>query len=184
MSIFLFLIQCIWFALPAYAANIFASLSAEVKFLQILGFPIDFYQQWKGKRILGDNKTIRGFLIGTFFAILVSFFQHILFKNELIRKISFFDYSKNFLLLGFLLGLGALVGDSFGSFIKRRLNIPCGERFLLLDQLSFICFALLFASFIYPINIKIWLVLLPLTFLLHIVVNHLAFYLKIKKAKW
>lgn len=179
----IFLLKCIWFVLPAYAANIFASLSPKFG-LKKLSFPLDFGKKFMGKPLLGKNKTFRGFIFGLIAALFISFLQHLLYKNNFFFKISIFDYSKNFLLLGFLLGFGAMFGDAFGAFIKRRLGIPPGGKCLVIDQLPFIIFSLIFASFLYKITFEMWTVTLIVTFFLHILSNQIAFYLKIKKVKW
>ena len=47
------------------------------------------------------------------------------------------------ILIGFLLGFGALLGDALGSFLKRRLGIGRGKPAPILDQLDFIIVALI-----------------------------------------
>jgi CDP-2,3-bis-(O-geranylgeranyl)-sn-glycerol synthase len=87
-------------------------------------------------------------------------------------------------LFGFLIGLGALLGDSVGAFIKRRFNIPPGVRLLVVDQVMFVIIALALICFVFVPSIWIWIASIVLTFVLHIIVNHLAFYLKINNNKW
>ena len=101
------------------------------------------------------------------------------------NKISIIDYS-NPIALGFLMGIGAVAGDAIESFFKRRANIKSGKPFIPFDQTDFVIGAYLFVlPFYYSIiTWQLFLSSLVMSFLLHIIVNHLAFYLKIRKEKW
>jgi CDP-2,3-bis-(O-geranylgeranyl)-sn-glycerol synthase len=162
----------------------FASLSGKIKSLSFLDYPVDFKKNLFGKRILGDHKTFRGYLFGVLVGIMVAIIQYMLYQFDFFIKISFYNYNYYPILLGFLMGLGALLGDSFGAFIKRRFNIAPGRRMIVVDQITFIIGGLALSCFIFVPEIWIWIVSIVLGFVLHIVVNHLAFYLKINKNKW
>ena len=57
------ILQALWIIIPAYVSNASAVLVGG-------GTPIDFGKNWSdGKRILGDGKTWRGLLSGTFIDI-------------------------------------------------------------------------------------------------------------------
>ncbi len=85
---------------------------------------------------------------------------------------------------GFLLSLGALTGDSIGSFIKRRLDLQRGQPAPILDQLDFIIGALIlsFIEFIPPLEIII--VVLVLTPMIHLIANIIGYKLKLKREPW
>ena len=83
-----------------------------------------------------------------------------------------------------LIGLGALTGDLVKSFFKRRLGFEPGAKFVPFDQTDFVVGALLFIMPIFGLTLKIFFVSLLLSFMLHIIVNHLAFYLRIRNEKW
>ena len=133
--------------------------------------------------ILGQNKTFRGLIFGIIFAIIIAFIQFILYNNNILVDIAIIDYS-NWLLIGVLLGSGAIFGDLVMSFVKRRMDYEPGRSFVPFDQIDFVIGALIF---IYPLVIlsldKI-LVILFLSFILHVIVNHIAFYSGIRKEKW
>lgn len=169
----MFLIKVIWFFLPAYAANMAASIFK----IKILDFPIS-------EKIFGRNKTYRGFFWGIISALIISFCQKILFSFNLFQKISFLDYSKNFLLVGFLLGFGALFGDLVKSFFKRRFKIPPGGKWIPFDQIDYTLGALILISFLWKPSLEFILIALILNFFLHIFINHLGFWLGIRKNKW
>jgi len=49
-----------------------------------------------------------------------------------------------------VLSFGSMVGDSAGSFVKRRLNIGRGAKAPILDQYNFVAAAILFALLFFP----------------------------------
>lgn len=170
------LLQLILFILPAYVAN-----ASPV----ILGgkTPIDLGQQFSDKkRIFGKSKTIRGFIAGvaagTIAGAILAFFP------QFLPTLSFNDK----LLVSFLLSFGAMAGDLFGSFLKRRSGMESGQESLVSDKLWFLVGALLFAAPVFVNKITLELIdiilLAVLTFFLHIIFNRLAHFLKLKKVPW
>ncbi len=172
----MFWVNCFYFMMPAYFANMAPVIVKNC--CNKLAVPIDF-----GKNIFGKNKTFRGFIFGFLFAIIIAFFQFLLYDFKIFRNLSFIDYS-NWFMVGFLLGFGALFGDLVESFIKRGLNIKPGERFVPWDQLDFVFGALLFVGFVVDLNFRMVLVIIVISFIGHILVNHSAYYLGIRKEKW
>lgn len=179
-GILIFILKCLYLMLPAYFANMAPVI---VKKIGLFNFPIDFNRQINNKPIFGKNKTFRGFAFGVIFSVIIAYFQFLLYNVESFRGISFIDY-ENWLLLGFLMGLGALLGDLIKSFFKRRLNIEPGARFVPFDQTDFVIGALVFIMPVFDLTFKIFITSLLLSFVLHIIVNHIAFYLKIRNERW
>ncbi|MEM0233095.1 MAG: CDP-2,3-bis-(O-geranylgeranyl)-sn-glycerol synthase [Candidatus Nezhaarchaeales archaeon] len=149
------------FVLPAYIANMTPLIVAR---LISKRRPMDLGRYWiDGRRILGDSKSIEGFISGVLSGFLVG-----LFLNDVLR--------------GFLMGLGAMTGDALGSFIKRRLGMAQGESALLLDQYLFVLVALLFCySSGYMLTLDQLVVILVATPILHISSNYVAYLLGIKQ---
>jgi len=176
----LFLLKCFYLMMPAYFANMAPVI---VKKIDLLAFPIDFGKKIGSKPLFGKNKTFRGLAFGIIFAVIIAYAQFLLYRHEYFRSISFFDY-ESWLAFGFLIGLGALTGDLAKSFFKRRLGISPGERFVPFDQTDFVIGALIFIMPVFMVTLKIFLASLLLSFILHIIVNHIAFYLKIRNEKW
>lgn len=172
----MFWLKCFYFILPAYFANMAPVIVKDC--CNKLAVPIDF-----GKNIFGNNKTFRGFIFGILFAIVIVYLQFLLYRFNFFKNLSFFDYS-NWFILGFLFGFGALFGDLIKSFIKRRLYIKPGERFVPWDQLDFVFGALIFVSFVVDLTFKMLLMIIVISFVGHILVNHSAYYLGIRKEKW
>jgi len=118
------IVDSLIYILPAYFAN-----SSPVVFGG--GTPIDFNKKIFGKKIFGIHKTWRGF----FFGLLI---------GTIIGGIEAMFLGKEFLFVAFFLALGALIGDLFGSFVKRQMNIEEGKDVEFIDQIPFVVFAIIF----------------------------------------
>jgi CDP-2,3-bis-(O-geranylgeranyl)-sn-glycerol synthase len=176
----LFIFKCFYLLLPAYFSNMAPVIFKNV--LNKLAIPVDLGKKVNGKEMFGKNKTYRGLIVGTLSGILIAYIQKVLYVNGIIQ-VSFIDFS-NWLAIGFLMGLGAMLGDLIESFAKRQFNIKSGSSFKPWDQIDFIVGAILLSSFVFSYRWLIIVTVLILTFMLHILVNHLAFYLHIRKEKW
>lgn len=174
------IIQCFYFILPAYFANMAPVIVKKINFLEI---PIDFNKKINDKPIFGKNKTFRGLIFGIIFAMIITYLQFLLYKNGLFVEISIIDYS-NWILIGFLMGFGAIFGDLVESFVKRRLNYKPGKSFVPFDQLDFVVGALIFVYPLVMLSLNKIVIILLLSFVLHVIVNHFAFYMNIRKEKW
>ena len=176
-----FILKCVYLILPGIFAN-----SAPVIFRNMfkkLAIPVDLNTKINGKPVFGKNKTYRGFLVGTISSIIVAYIQSVLYRYDFFSRLSFIDYS-NWLLFGFLIGLGVLFGDLIGSFIKRRIGISSGESFVPLDQLSAPIGAILFISVVYIPSLATIFVILVIAFIFHILFNHVGYYLRLRKKRW
>lgn len=109
----------------AIAQTIWFSSAASKKF----SLPIDLGKKLRGRRIFGDHKTIRGFMIfvplssAAFFAL-----HQLLIASDLeIAGLLWELMPGGYALLGLLAGLGFMLGELPNSFIKRQLGIAPGE---------------------------------------------------------
>jgi CDP-2,3-bis-(O-geranylgeranyl)-sn-glycerol synthase len=67
-------------------------------------------------------------------------------SNSFFQSVSIVDYSRvNPLILGSLLGLGAIIGDSVKSFFKRQFNVAPGSSWVPFDQIDYILGGLIFS---------------------------------------
>jgi len=174
------MLSCFYFMLPAYFANMAPVIVKKINFLK---YPIDFWHKINNKPIFGKNKTFRGLFFGVLFAIVIAYIQYYFYNNGVFVDLAFTDYS-NWLLIGVLMGFGAIFGDVVESFVKRQLDYPPGKPFVPFDQTDFVIGALVF---VYPIiNLGVWKVIaiILLSLVLHISVNHFAFYTRIRNEKW
>ena len=175
------IISTFYFMLPAYFANMAPVLTKNC--CKALAVPLDFNRKFKGKRILGSHKTVRGLLAATLFGIAAAFIQYLLLQIPFFAGISLVNYNE-WASIGFLMGFGAIIGDAVKSFFKRRANIKPGERWIPFDQLDYVIGALLFISIFDVPSVNVIITALILSFSLHIIINHLAYYLGISKVKW
>lgn len=184
MGIIQLILGIAWFLGPAYMSNMIPPFIAIV-IGKRLDYPADFGLTWHGKRILGDNKTIRGFVGGIIVGILFGMLQQRWASVQFLASISLVDYaSVNGALLGALLGFGALLGDSVKSFFKRRVGIKPGGKWVPFDQIDFVVGAFALGSFVAPLSWQVWLVALVAHPFFVIAFKHLGFYLKINDTKW
>jgi CDP-2,3-bis-(O-geranylgeranyl)-sn-glycerol synthase len=160
------LLIAVYVAIPSYVAN-----STPV----VLGggSPIDRGRKFvDGRRIFGANKTVRGFAFGLLLGSAAGLAEAILFRNYLLAP------------AGVLASLGALLGDLFGAFLKRRLDIPPGHPLPVVDQLDFILGALVLISPLLKITTGAVFILVIATVPIHLLSNALAYVLRLKKRPW
>jgi len=136
------------------------------------GRPIDSGKSLPdGQRILGDHKTLRGFVGGLSVGVIVGAFESVLFSH-------------NLLIVAILASLGALIGDLAGAFVKRRLKIKPGGSLPVLDQLDFVIGAMMLVSPVISLSLWTVLILLLVTPPIHLLTNAGAYLLGLKSTYW
>lgn len=177
------ILQSLYFFLPAMLGNgVGGTLSAKLPIIKNWKTPVDFGKKFNGKRIFGDHKTIRGFVVGTTIGTITSVIQYLLYNSGLTKSLSLYDYSSfgQSILLGFLLGFGALAGDAIKSFFKRQVGIAPGKPWIGFDQLDYVVGGLVFSNVIYNPDWKVMGVLFIACPVLHFISNYIAYKLKLK----
>jgi CDP-2,3-bis-(O-geranylgeranyl)-sn-glycerol synthase len=175
----------IWIGLPAWIANATPVLGGG-------GSPIDRGHCFRdGRRVLGNGKTIRGFIVGIIFGSLTGFGQLLVapyirpFLAMFVTVTPEMDYVLFMQLpVAILMSFGALTGDLVGSFIKRRANVESGDPSPVMDQLGFIIMALIFAAPIFKPESGYVVILIITTFFIHWLSNALGYLLGVKKHPW
>lgn len=176
-------------------AGIVNSVFCKSKVLNSLKKPIDGGKNFiDGKRIFGDNKTIKGFIGYIFFNILFSVFFGFLFQVFHGNSNNFFYMNHENtipynILIGFLLGLFYALFELPNSFMKRRLDITPGKStkgvskifFILIDQIDSIFGVALVVWMFYPIGIWVYLLYLVIGAVTHIVINLLLYVAHLRK---
>lgn len=177
------ILKAIYFALPIYLGN---SAPVFMKWLPFGGQPLDGGKMYKGERLLGKNKTWRGLFVAIIFGILSIYLQRYLQQaSSFFASISLFDYQTNkALLLGGLMGFGAIVGDAVKSFFKRRYHHKPGSPWFPFDQLDLVIGGLALSVFIYWPGYEIVIILILVTPLLHFLANYLSYKVGIKDVPW
>ncbi len=177
------ILQALYFMLPAYFANM-APVFATKIFGNKFSLPLDFNTTIKDRPVLGKNKTWRGLIAGSIIGILTVYLQNYLYNFDFFKSISLLDYRQvNLLLFGFLFGFGVILGDAVKSFIKRRIALKPGEKWIPWDQLDFLGGLILILLVFIPPWPVILLILIISPFL-PLLSNWLGYLLKIKKVSW
>lgn len=177
------ILYSIYLMIPAYFANGSALVFGG-------GTPMDFGKYaWDNRRLIGDGCTWRGLIGGGLLGMIVGGLQGFLANmgiatnlfNISVNQMTFISgYVLQGLIIGLLLGFGALIGDAVGSFIKRRLNFERGKPVPLLDQLDFVVFALLFVSLVVKLSWEMVLIIILLSIFLHLGANIFAYLINLK----
>jgi CDP-2,3-bis-(O-geranylgeranyl)-sn-glycerol synthase len=166
MEIIGLIIKALIFIFPVYSANAIPVITRG-------GYPIDFGKKFfDGRPIFGKNKTFRGFFSGLAIGTAVGIVESAFFPEYPI----FF---------GFLLSLGALLGDLTGAFLKRRLGLAPGDLLPVVDQVDFIFGAMVFSL---PLQIlsslELVIAVLVITPPIHLLTNFVAYKLGLKNNPW
>jgi CDP-2,3-bis-(O-geranylgeranyl)-sn-glycerol synthase len=139
--------------------------------------PLDFGKTIFGKRILGKGKSILGTLAGIAVGSIAGIIFSIIFPNILLLI-------PNYLTLSILLASGAMFGDIFESFLKRRFGFKSGQKCFLFDQIDFVLGGLILSFIILIPKIELILIILFVTIFIHTLTNIIAFKFGLKKVPW
>ncbi len=156
--------EALLFIGPSYVANAAPLLFGG-------GTPLDGGRNFiDGKRIFGSHKTVRGFFAGVIAGTIMGVAESLV--------------DSNLLLGGFMIALGAVLGDLLGAFVKRRLKMKPGSPFPVVDQLDFVLGGLILGSLIFPMSWAAILLVVLATPPIHLGTNFGAYLLGIKKTYW
>jgi hypothetical protein len=137
-----------WLFLPVLGAAALHAPVLRFDLLRPLKRPIDGGRSWRGRRLLGDNKTWRGALVMSSGPLLatVALSRFDWFRRRL-------PLDANPLLLGAILGVSTVAGELPNSFLKRRLDIAPGTQrnaaLTVFDQADFVLTAWLLLRPVY-----------------------------------
>lgn len=160
--------ELLYLMLPAYLANMTPPFT---RFWHGWNAPVN--EHW-----LGSHKTVVGALAGIVVAVAAAFVQ-----SRIGWTGSLVDY-REWLLIGLLLGAGAMGGDIVKSFFKRRMKIAPGSRWIPADQLDFGVGAIILISVLIQLSWIDVAEILAITFAGDILINQVAFRLRIRDTAW
>ena len=123
-----------------------------------------------GERILGAHKTVRGFFAGILGGSLIGLVET--------------PVDSRLLLGGVVIGLGTVLGDLLGAFLKRRAGIKPGSPLPIIDQLDFVFGGLLLGQLVFPLSWLSILIVIVVTPPIHLGTNYGAYKLGIKRTRW
>jgi CDP-2,3-bis-(O-geranylgeranyl)-sn-glycerol synthase len=149
---------------PSYVAN-----AAPLVFGG--GTPLDRGRNlMDGRPIFGSHKTVRGVFAGIIAGSLLG-----LAESPVDPRLA---------IAGFAMGLGAVLGDLLGAFVKRRLSIEPGRAFPVVDQLDFVLGGLVLSYPFFPMSLFSILIVVLVTPPIHLGTNLGAYLLGLKKTYW
>lgn len=146
--------------------------------------PLDFNKTFRGKRIFGEHKTIRGILAGIVMGGIVGAIQLLLARNySLFDTYSLFvDYrSAIVIVMGMSMGFGAVAGDAVESFFKRQIGIAPGKSWVPFDQLDFVIGGMLTSLPFLSLPLDKYLLGVIIALVLHPTFNILAWLLRLQE---
>jgi CDP-2,3-bis-(O-geranylgeranyl)-sn-glycerol synthase len=127
--------------------------------------PLDGGRRWRGRRFLGDNKTLRGFVVmvpatAAGFALVAAALPVGAAKE--LWPLSISAYA----LLGGWAGLGFMAGELPNSFVKRQLDVApgaaatgrvLGPLFAIADRCDSVLGAMVALALVVPVPVVTWL---------------------------
>jgi CDP-2,3-bis-(O-geranylgeranyl)-sn-glycerol synthase len=178
------LLFALWYLLPAGVGNMTPILASKAPYLKNLRAPLDGGRSWRGRRIFGPHKTIRGLVTGIIAGMLVGLLQKYLASDvtEFIDLPTGLYDGATPILLGGLLAAGALLGDAAESFFKRQIGVPSGESWFPFDQTDYIIGACLLGAFVAILSLSQYLVIVLFWFGMHLLFSYIGYILKLKSS--
>lgn len=169
------LAQTVWLGSPASRA---------------FALPLDGGRTFRGRRIFGDNKTLRGFLVmvpaaGAAFVLLARLTEGTAGTAHGLWPLA----PSGYWWLGVVAGIGFMAGELPNSFVKRQLGIAPGQappagvaRFVcfLADRVDSIVGMLTAVSLAVPLSVRTWGVVLVIGPTIHYLFSHLLFVVGVK----
>jgi hypothetical protein len=171
-------LQTLWLALPVICGGLLhvAAMKLGV-FSPLARVPIDGGLTFRGRRVLGDNKTLRGalFIIAATAACAAAQ-RSLELHAGWARDLSLIVHDvPNAAAWGALLGTGYLLGELPNSFLKRQLDIApggagggwLGPLFWVMDQVDSLAGVLIVMPILWTPPIAVVLMLVGVTLTVH-----------------
>lgn len=174
------IVDVLYLVLPAAVANMAPVIVRKFGLLKFLDHPLDGGLRVGHKPLLGTHKTWRGLISGIIAGLLVTGIQALIAPTGFDLVV----YSEVWLPLGILMGAGALLGDAFKSFLKRRIGVPEGSPWVPYDQIDFGIGALVFSLPIVQLGWPLSLSAIVVLAVGHIAIVRIGHALRWRKEKW
>lgn len=115
-------VQSLTMLLPIATSGIVLIASMKLRWLESLNRPLDFGATFRGRRLFGDGKTIRGLAVHVVVASAVVALLHSASPAWWLAP----QFSADPIELGLSISLFYVAGELGNSFVKRRLGIATG----------------------------------------------------------
>jgi len=163
------ILQLIYLMIPAYLANAIPMFVKKIPWKT----PVDFGLSFRGKRVLGANKTWRGIVSGVIIAGIAGFVMSRIYWPAEFNAIQW----------SLLIGFGAMVGDSVKSFFKRQVGVKPGKSWIPFDQIDYTIGALVFGSLVFFPGWSLSIQIVLISAIGHVIVNLVGYHFGINSAK-
>ena len=171
----LLLLQALFFAAPVVVGGLVHIAFIKLRLLATLArVPLDAGLQLRGRRLLGDNKTLRGAVVMIAATAVAAWGCSFVGLGSALAVVV--EQRDRPLLWGALLGVGYILGELPNSFAKRQLDVapgapaPGGLRlfFWLLDQIDCLLGVIVVCALVgLPVPLPVAAMLLGVTLVLH-----------------
>lgn len=178
--------------LPLVGGAAVSGLSMKRGWLPALARPVDGGRTFRGRPLFGRGKTYRGILtVGLGSALVCGLQADILHSLPVCRELALFDYSRvNGWLLGFALGVAAMLAELPNSFVKRRLGIASGQQargaarplFYTVDQLDLLLGAWIVLGRVVTVTLERVLLSMAIVFIVHQIITFLGYALGVRES--
>ena len=184
-------LDCALFIVAAFSlAGVCQALWLGSSIARTMAWPLDGGATWRGRRLLGDHKTMRGFVVmvpaaGAAFGVLGTVCARGGQGGQ--GGLDVWSLTTGgFVALGAWAGLGFMLGELPNSFLKRRLVIAPGEGatgaitrplFAIIDRLDSAAGLLLALAVVVPVPWQTWLYVLGVGSIVHGLFSLLVFQL-------
>jgi hypothetical protein len=182
-------LACAWFLIGAFViAGMAQTAWFAARLSRRFAWPVDGGATFRGRRVFGANKTVRGFVVMVPAAAVAFALVATLIRDPVaagLWPLSIPGYA----LLGACAGLGFMAGELPNSFIKRQLDVSPGDRArspliaalqFLIDRIDSGVGMLIAVSLVAPTPAMTWLLVLVIGPTFHWAFSLLMFYLGLK----
>jgi CDP-diglyceride synthetase len=123
-------VRAVWAIAPVLAAGLVHVAVLKTDLLPGLAVPLDRGVHWRGRPLLGPNKTLRGLIVMPLATAVAVCAQDGLERRHLRLAALSLNRQRRVSpwIAGVLLGLAYILAELPNSFIKRQLGIPSGGR--------------------------------------------------------
>lgn len=144
--------EALFLLLPVLCAGVTFIVYLRMFNVPILNIPLDGCKTFRGKRILGENKTIKGPLFMIIGTVFYGYIVYVVLGSKIELYIGWYEALFRFSLVGLAYSLGEIPT----SFIKRQLGIPPGIspswQYRVLDICDSVLAVGIMAFFVIPIQ--------------------------------
>jgi len=183
--------QALWLALPVIAGGAMHVAGLRLGVLPRLArVPLDGGVNLRGRRLFGENKTLRGVVLMTGATMACAWLQALAAGPAAwARELTVVEFARlHPLAWGALLGLGYIAGELPNSLVKRQLDIAPGGRapgrlgwlFWLVDQVDSMAGVLVFMAVVWVPSLEMVAWLFLITIIVHPLVALVMFALGLK----